>query len=80
METKRQTVETIVQKSLVAEERAGEIIGGAERPISKRTLQSWRLRGVGPPYIKCGRSVRYDVTELYRWLESRKCTSTSEVK
>lgn len=73
-------LETIAQKNLVEEKRAGEIIGGAERPISKRTLQSWRLRGVGPPYIKCGRSVRYDVTEINRWLESRKCMSTSDVK
>ncbi len=27
--------------------------------LSVRTLQAWRLRGEGPPFIKIGRSVRY---------------------
>ncbi|WP_447974624.1 helix-turn-helix transcriptional regulator [Nitrospira sp. Kam-Ns4a] len=37
--------------------------------ISRRTLQAWRLRGGGPPYVKIGsRMVRYRETEVLQWL------------
>ena len=34
---------------------------------SKRTLEGWRQRGIGPAFVKIGRSVRYqlDVIEAY---------------
>lgn len=28
--------------------------------LSVKTLQGWRHRHIGPPYLKIGRSVRYD--------------------
>lgn len=34
-----------------------------------RTLEGWRARGVGPPYIKVNaRSFRYRLTDLEDWL------------
>lgn len=36
--------------------------------FSVRTLQDWRFRGVGPSYIKIGRSVRYRLSELDAFL------------
>jgi hypothetical protein len=62
---------------LYDEEAAGKYIGGAESPISTRTLQRWRLEGVGPIYVKLGRLVRYRQHDLNAFLEERTCTSTS---
>lgn len=46
--------------------------------ISHRTLQSMRLSGVGPTYVKVGRLVRYPLAKLEEWLCSHQRTSTSE--
>jgi predicted DNA-binding transcriptional regulator AlpA len=39
-----------------------------------QTLRNWRHRGVGPPYSKIGRAVRYDRAELISFIEARKVT------
>ena len=48
--------------------------------ISKRTLEGWRLRGGGPPYLVLGgrRAVRYRPSALEEWLNSRTRISTSD--
>lgn len=33
-------------------------------PVSVRTLQDWRVRGIGPAYTKLGRRVAYDIADL----------------
>lgn len=47
-----------------------------------RVSQSWlaksRLRGDGPPFIKAGRTVLYDIDDLDTWLAQRKRKSTSQ--
>lgn len=54
-----------------------------ETAISKRlecevkTLQAWRSRGGGPPFIKVGRLVRYDPQDVEAWIASRRVASTS---
>lgn len=35
------------------------------------TLELWRARGSGPPYLKLGRAVRYDLAEVERWLSDQ---------
>jgi hypothetical protein len=35
--------------------------------ISTRTLQAWRLKGVGPPFVRLGRAVRYQRCALVEW-------------
>ena len=62
---------------LYDEEAAGKYIGGAASPISTRTMQRWRLEGIGPVYVKLGRLVRYRRHDLDAFLEERTCTSTS---
>ena len=47
--------------------------------LSERTLERLRLQGGGPPYIKCGRSVRYRETDLEAWIAQRIVSSTSDV-
>lgn len=38
--------------------------------LSVRTLQAWRSRGFGPPFIRAGRAVRYRRADLDRWIEA----------
>ncbi len=52
-----------------------------ERQVSKRwnfslnTLRFWRSIGEGPPYVKIGRSVRYNVSALEKYLRRNTCES-----
>lgn len=43
-----------------------------------KTLQAWRCRGGGPPFVKVGRLVRYNPSSVAAWIESREKHSTSE--
>lgn len=36
--------------------------------LSRRTLQTWRGRGEGPPTVKAGRKVLYSRADLDSWL------------
>lgn len=49
----------------------------AELRVSVKTLQAWRLKGEGPPFVKLGRAVRYNKDDVLAWLESRTVKSTS---
>jgi predicted DNA-binding transcriptional regulator AlpA len=47
--------------------------------VSPRTLQSWRLKGYGPPYRQISsRCIRYDQDDVSRYLASTKRRSTSD--
>jgi len=46
--------------------------------LSDKSLEHWRLNRKGPPYIKAGGAVRYDIRKLDRWLESRTVESTQD--
>ncbi len=42
------------------------------------TLAKWRLKGIGPPFVKIGpRGIAYPKDELERWLQANLQTSTS---
>lgn len=46
--------------------------------LSARTLQQWRVQGVGPAFIKLGRAVRYDPAVVDAWLATRARSNTSQ--
>jgi hypothetical protein len=46
--------------------------------LSWRTLQSWRVKGQGPRFLKIGRSVRYREDDLRAFLDGCVVGSTSE--
>ncbi|PLY16635.1 MAG: transcriptional regulator [Sedimenticola sp.] len=53
---------------LLTETEAAELIG-----FSRNTLRAWRVSGRAtafppPPFIKCGRSVRYRASDLQQWM------------
>lgn len=58
---------------LLTQRQAAELFG-----VTIRTLERMRTDGDGPPYVKFGHAVRYDPTEVERWLAGRRRTSTSD--
>lgn len=45
---------------------------------SVRALQNWRVRGVGPMFVKVsGRSVRYTRSDLQKWIAEKRVANTS---
>ena len=46
--------------------------------VSHRTLESFRIAGRGPKYVKIGRCVRYRARDLKEWLEGLERRSTSD--
>ena len=45
--------------------------------VSPRSLEAWRVRGGGPPYLKIStRAVRYQRAALFAWATSRHRQST----
>ena len=50
-------------ESLLAEIYAADLLG-----LSSRTLQAWRSKNEGPPYVRVGRAVRYRRQDLLDWV------------
>ena len=46
--------------------------------VTKSTLESWRCRGGGPPFVRYGRAIRYREEDLDRFIESKIQRNTSE--
>jgi len=40
--------------------------------MPERTLEDWRLMQTGPPYIKLGGLVRYDVQDVLTWVHEHR--------
>lgn len=60
-------------KTLLNTTQAAELLG-----LEPRTLECWRQRGDGPRYISISRRcVRYDLEDLYEWIDGQKTQSTS---
>jgi len=46
--------------------------------VAPRTLQKWRWRGIGPPYIKIGIAVRYTPESIKKFEEEHMHQTTSK--
>jgi predicted DNA-binding transcriptional regulator AlpA len=55
-----------VSDKLMDDDETGAFIGA-----KPSTLAVWRCKGIGPEYIKVGRLVRYRLSAVLAWLESR---------
>lgn len=65
---------------LLTEHAVAELIG-----TSRRFLQKHRAAGTGPRYLKLsgrdrGGAVRYRLSDVEKWLESKEAESTHEAK
>jgi len=45
--------------------------------ISPRTVEAWRLRGQGPPFIRLGARVVYDFQEVEAFLDASRVVPTT---
>jgi len=46
--------------------------------VSISWLAKARMRGDGPPYVECGRSIRYSEADLLQWINSQRRSRTSK--
>jgi excisionase family DNA binding protein len=60
--------------TLLTEQQAAEFL-----KIRVKTLQSWRVRGGGPKFVKVGRLVRYRDDDLEQFLAARTFSHTSSI-
>lgn len=37
-------------------------------PLRAQTLASWRVKGIGPPYVRVGRMIVYPIEAIESWL------------
>ena len=60
--------------ALLTETQAAQVLS-----LSVRTLQSWRLRGGGPRFVRVSsRCVRYRNSDLAEFIDARTVASTSD--
>jgi len=59
--------------TLLTTSAAGDVLG-----LSPRTLETLRVRGGGPAFIKLGSSVRYEPQALQDWIDANRAVSTSD--
>lgn len=52
--------------------------GAAHVGVAISTMEKLRVYGGGCPYSKRGRSVRYKISDLDRWMSSRMVETTSQ--
>jgi predicted DNA-binding transcriptional regulator AlpA len=38
--------------------------------LSTRTLQAWRIKAVGPSFVRAGRAVRYRRPDILAWVDA----------
>lgn len=46
--------------------------------IPKATLNTWRVRGGGPPFTKIGKAVYYNFDDVDNFMATHRKTSTSD--
>lgn len=46
--------------------------------VSRRAVESWRQRGLGPSYLKIGSLVRYTIEDLDTYLDSARVVPNGE--
>ena len=67
---------------MAQEKKAQELLDTSELADlltnKSNTIEGWRIKGVGPRYIKIGRLVRYRIEDVEAWLEAQARTSTSQ--
>ncbi len=75
-----ETVQTVVNSPhTVSKPRLIDTVQLAEYLGNEvNTCEGWRLKGIGPSFIKVGRLVRYKTQTVDLWIESQTRNSTSE--
>ena len=61
------------KEELILTSEAAELL-----KLATGTLQNWRTRGGGPPYIRIGGRIVYDREATLAWARSKTRTATTE--
>lgn len=81
MEVQVAIITKAAQSTLPAPEYVDEVYIAAAIGLSRKTLQDWRYRGGGPPFIKLSAKkrgrVRYHLPTVMTWLNSQQHFNTS---
>lgn len=56
---------------------ASAYLGGAP---SVQTLARWRSEGIGPPWVRIGGAIGYQIADLRRWIDSRRVDPAEQNK
>ena len=68
---------TTLEPRLLTEKEVSQMTG-----LALSTLRHWRVRRVGPPYLKLGRkrqgAVRYNLADVVRWTENFRVETREE--
>lgn len=43
-------------------------------PLRAQTLAAWRLKGIGPAYVRVGRMIIYPVASIEHWIATNTVT------
>lgn len=66
--TQEDNHETSATNELLSQRQVAVRLG-----VSARTVEGWRPRGVGPPFLRLSaRAVRYRSSDLEQWLDQRR--------
>ena len=57
-------------KRLLTTKEAAEILN-----INIRTLDLWRRKKQGPPYVQIGRKIQYEQETLQQWIKEKETTN-----
>lgn len=64
---------TALVRQLVTDVEAALVMG-----IKPQTLRNKRSQNLGPPYIKIGRTVRYDMADLMAFIDAHRVQPAGE--
>ena len=62
-------MENMNQRQLKNEREAADYLN-----VKPQTMAVWRCNGNGPKFVKLNRAVRYRLSDIEAWLESRTAT------
>jgi excisionase family DNA binding protein len=65
---------TVAEQIMIEQEVADKLV------VKKATTTKWRARGKGPPFLKIGSKVRYRLSDVEAWIESRRVVPGSAPK
>jgi excisionase family DNA binding protein len=61
-------IQDLSDDALLTEDEAADSLR-----ISVRTLQAWRLKAAGPPFVRVGRAIRYRCGDIKAWIKLNTC-------
>jgi predicted DNA-binding transcriptional regulator AlpA len=62
----------ITVKKLLTDREVADLIGMSVSFLRQTRTRCYREKETGPPIVKTGKAVRYDIDDVMAWIEKRK--------